>query len=1102
MSEYLHVEKPLLDQLAALGWEVIDHRALGILGIPDNPATSLREDFRETILPEVFRRSVRHINRTDKGEEWLTADQLDQMRHDLSSHPGKSLIEANSAAYDMLLKHTVDRNEVTGEEYPAVQFIDFKRPERNHFVAINQFRVDTVGAVKNRIIPDLVLFVNGLPLVVIECKERNETCANPFQEALDQFLRYSNQREETHAAGLKEGEEKLFFLNQLVILAWGEDARVGTITSREEHFHQWKDIANEAHREFESPLGSERPQEVLVQGTLAPSTLLNLVRNFIVYQASADRVVKIVGRYPQYRAVERTIARLRGGKTPLERSGTVWHTQGSGKSITMVFLVRRIRSADDLRDLKILMVNDRIDLEDQLGETAALARETVSFIESTKDLKTELATPASNLNMVMVHKFREGRESALPSTVQEAIVKYGPRKAAAMGKSVPRSSPFGIVNDSERILILVDEAHRTQISDLGHNVVEAFPNATTIAFTGTPLIAGDRGTRYQRRFGEYIDKYKLEDAVADGATVQILYEGKTAATALYDKSGFDRKFEDMFLKRSPEELVAIKKRYGATGDILEAEKRIAEIADDLVDHYLANVFPNGFKAQVVANSKLAAVRYEEAIWRSLGKRIAEMEAAESRDEELLDRLRFLKVATVVSSDGTNELAVITEARKRARSLNAVTNFKKAFDFTKTEGGVWAKPDTGVAFLVVCDMLLTGFDAPIEQVMYLDKRITEHNLLQTIARVNRVTKHKHCGYIVDYIGLANHLQEAFAIYSEEDQPDVKDSLKSIESEVPVLESRYHRLIHFFKDGGVGKIEAFVQQHIADRGAEAEVLEQAIQMLEEVRNRDTYDVYLRKFMESLEIILPHRAGQPYRIPAQRFGFIMACAKERYKDTSLDIAGAGKKVAKLVNDHLISLGINPMIPPVELFSPEFTAHVGKARGSKAKASEMEHAIRKHTKVHFEEDPVFYEKMSDKLEELMRKHQDDWELLAKSLEGLRTEILAGRSGVDANPHHLSKQEVPFYDLIRKIGGVEDAADAAVDEKIAQVTRLIVRRLCDSVKKVNFWTDRTGVSQLQGEIKEILFIAGVDAMIDRADQIKTDITALAKKRHGDLLSE
>ena len=217
---------------------------------------------------------------------------------------------------------------------------------------------------------------------------------------------------------------------------------------------------------------------------------------------------------------------------------------------------------------------------------------------------------------------------------------------------------------------------------------------------------------------------------------------------------------------------AIKKRYGAIGDVFEAEQRIQEICDDLIEHYATKILPNGFKAQVACHSKNAAITYQKCLGKSIPAYIDKLKA-EGENEELIEQLEFLKTAVVISSDGTNEKAVITEARKRAKEMNAVENFKKTFDPEKSE--------TGIGLLIVCDMLLTGFDAPIEQVMYLDKKISEHNLLQAIARVNRVYPDKPCGYIVDYVGLSNHLRDALSIYSADDQQEI---LAPLPSRVPL------------------------------------------------------------------------------------------------------------------------------------------------------------------------------------------------------------------------------------------------------------------------------------------------------------------------------
>ena len=246
MSEYLHVEKPFLDQLAALGWQVIDQ---GQGFIPTDPARSLRASFREWFLPEVFREAVRSINLMPDGKPWLTDRQLDDLRDQILRQPNRTLLEANEITQALFLKAQVDRNEITGELDPVVSLIDFADPSRNRFHAMNQFRVDTPGCVKSCIIPDIVLFVNGMPLVVVEAKIGDPNTANPLHAAYEQLLRYRNGRTGTIEAGLREGEPRLFYTNLLLVRSCGEKAEFGTITSGHEHFHAWKDIWPEAHRD-------------------------------------------------------------------------------------------------------------------------------------------------------------------------------------------------------------------------------------------------------------------------------------------------------------------------------------------------------------------------------------------------------------------------------------------------------------------------------------------------------------------------------------------------------------------------------------------------------------------------------------------------------------------------------------------------------------------------------------------------------------------------------------------------------------------------------------------------------------------------------------
>ncbi|NOT85831.1 MAG: type I restriction endonuclease subunit R [Methylococcaceae bacterium] len=1079
MSEYTEVEQPFLAQLQSLGWQVIDQGQ----EIPADPAKSLRHNFRQWLLPEVFANAVRKLNTTHDGQAWLTDKQLQDLQDQILRQPNRTLLEANEAIQKLLFKAQVDVNEITGEQDPVVKLIDFAQPEHNHFLAINQFRIDTPGCVKQFMIPDLVLFVNGIPLAVIECKKCGTTCANPMAEAFEQLQRYMNQRTATQQHGLKEGEPRVFHCTMLLIRSAGLTADYGTITSGEEHFYPWKTQWPQA----DSVAEGLNQQAQLINGMLNKQNLLSMLRSMSVFMdTDAGPRIKVLCRYQQFRAAHKIVERLRNGASAEAKSGVVWHTQGSGKSLTMVFVARMLRASSDLNDYKILLINDRVDLEDQLAATANLIGGRINTINSRKALRDDLSGDSSDVNLVMVHKFQV-QDQSLPLKVAEALATY---------QAMPSKNTFGVVNDSKRIVLMIDEAHRTQGSDLGDNIFEAFPNAARIAFTGTPLITDRHGDKKTyKRFGEYIDTYRLMDAVEDGTTLQILYEGRTADAALNDKHGFETQFENLFKDRTEAELIAIKKKYGATGDLLEAEQRIAAIAKDMVRHYLANIFPNGFKAQVVCHSKLAAVRYQQAIHVALADEVQKLKAAAVVDDELVKKVSFLKAVVVISGDGTNEAAYITEARRQAKAWNAVDNFCKPFAFDDPD-----QPYSGIAFLVVCDMLLTGFDAPIEQVMYIDKKIREHTLLQAIARTNRVKKGKQRGYVVDYIGLTENLTSALTLYAAADeQQELALGLKNISSEIPVLEERYQRLLQLFAEHKIAKVREFVTGTLSTLEQEAAVVHEAVKLLKDEKIRADFDVYLKKFLMSMDIILPSPAAQGYRVPAKRFGYILRVAKERYKDDSLDLGDAGQKVRNLINEHLISLGINPKVPPVELLSADFIASLNQhADGNaEAKASEMEHAIRKHCTVHHDEDPAFYRSLSEKVESLIDQHQNQWEKLADELGKLRGEALAGRKqGEDS----MSKEATTFFAHIANEAFADGKVPMAAKAKMQLLMEAIVATLQESIGSIDFWTNSDKQKKTRSDIKTALTLTDIAELKTNRERIAIEIMKLAKNRHDELL--
>ncbi|MBN8503362.1 MAG: type I restriction endonuclease subunit R [Burkholderiales bacterium] len=1075
MSERNLVELPLLQQLKNLDWSVIDQGE----GCPSDPAKSLRRTFREVMLREVFFAAVRSINRDPSGAEWLTDGDL-QGIHDLVAGAKGTLVEANKAVYELLVRGVpVERETAAGKESVTVKLIDFDNATANSFHAINQFRIDTPGQVKDHIRPDIVLFINGLPVVVIEAKEANEFTSVPLQEGKTQLMRYAERRPADTKGGKLEGEERLFHANLFLVATTGTEAVYGSLTTDPDDFQKWKSIMPVKYAQYQTPLGGPaREQEVLVQGMFPKETLVDLLQNFVLFTTKGDSVVKVVPRYQQYRAILKSLERIRQNKGA-DRGGVIWHTQGSGKSLTMVFFVRKLRTSKDLFDLKVVMVNDRTDLEEQLGGTAGLTGEKVIAIENRQELQARLQSNDSGLYLVMVHKFQE-RAEQMPASVKVAL---------GIPVGVPVLKPFPEVNKSERIIVFIDEAHRTQYGDLGNNLAVAFPNAIKIAFTGTPLITKRHKQTTMERFGSVIDTYRLKEAQEDEAVLPIVYIGKTANTALSHKDEFDEKFEDLFAGRSEEEIEAIKKKYGGRDDVLEAEARIADIAKDLVKHYAENILPDGFKAQVVSSSKLAAIRYRDAIAKALESYAAKYERRASADPSVLARLKFLKAAAIVSEDGTNSLGVIVEARKEAKELDAITNFLKRFDL--------AKPETGIAFLSVCDMLLTGFDAPIEQVMYIDKPLREHTLLQAVARVNRKAPGKKVGYIVDYIGLTKHLREALDIYASEDVEEFLSCFRSVEDEFIRLQASFERLAAFFRQHKVEEIYDWTAQKLSTED-DYIVFELLMDVITDPKERETFNVLLTLFLQALNTVMPDPRAVQYELPAKRLAWLKSQARERFKDSTLDLGSAGEKVKRLVNEHLVGLGIDLKVPPVELLQANFTKKLDEERSSRAKASQMAHALRKHLTVHLDEDPGFYGPLSEKLEAVIRKYKDNWDEQAKQLSLLVEETKSKKPSAEEG---VQPKAAPFYRalLVKVPEGTKLSAAETINLK--SLCNDLVPLFVEELQAPGFWSNPVKVSELQGEVANRLLYTGVDAALSNADAWARDLVQLAKARANDLLA-
>ena len=690
------------------------------------------------LLP-VLREQLKVIN------PWLEADQIEYVIRQITANAGNSLLENNRDVLHLLLENTsVAENRQTGEKSPTVRFIDFTNADHNRFIAVCQFKVRVLGT-EHHIIPDIVLFINGLP-VVVECK--SPKLKEPIPEAMNQLLRYSEQR------GAKgEGSPPLYFYNQFIVATCRNMAKFGTITtSSEKHFYRWSDPYPRSVEELTHGGGSPNDQQRLVAGMLDKQNLLDIIHTLTLFSTNSKvQLIKIVGRYQQFRAVKLAVHRLLSGTTPKLRSGIIWHTQGSGKSLTMMFMVREMYRHPKLCHWKVVFVTDRTQLEQQLGETGQAIGFNVKVADSIKMLKDLLRSDSSDLVMAMIHKFRE----------------------ADLSETFPQ------LNVSPAILLMVDEAHRGQYNLLGANLDKAMPNASRIGYTGTPI------DKTEKVFGDYIDKYTMRQANEDGVTLEIIYEGRTHNAEITDQAKMDKAFADVFSDYNLQQRLEIL-GYGSRNAYLEAESTIAAKAKDMVKHYVEHVFPNGYKAQVVTTSREAAVRYQNAIADALKELRGQLEQANPLNVDLI-RLGKLKTDVVISGSHNDlpHIKVFTDSRRHEKTIKS---FKLPFD------GEDDSVTGDVGLLIVTDMLLTGFDAPIEQVMYLDKVIVAHNLLQAITRVNRVAEAtKEKGFIVDYVGIGHHLKKALDNYDEREQKEVLDTLNFPEDELRLLQANYQAIL---------------------------------------------------------------------------------------------------------------------------------------------------------------------------------------------------------------------------------------------------------------------------------------------------------------------
>jgi type I restriction enzyme R subunit len=726
------LEELVLEYLSEDGWALIYGP-----GIAPGELSSERNDFRDCVIAGRLRDALFRLN------PHLPNDALNEAAKTVLRPESQSLMLENWRAYELLTQGVpVQYRETDGTIRDArAKLVDWSNPFSNDLVAVNQFTV--LGKSERR--PDVMLFVNGLPLVLLELKRPGQANAT-LRGAFNQVQTYVNQIPD------------VFTWNQVTVISDGVQARAGTFTAGWEHYAPWKTI------DGTNLASAATPQiEVLVKGMLNPERLLDLIQNFTVYsdESKTDAaglktsvLVKKNAKYHQYWAVNKAVFATVEAVEGDGRAGVVWHTQGSGKSLEMEWYAGKVMRHPAMENPTIVVLTDRNDLDDQLfDDTFASSRPGAPLPErpvqagSRDELKSLLAKRQSG--------------GIIFSTIQ----KFGLSK-----EEKDAGTSFPTLSERVNIVVMVDEAHRSNydfIDGFARHLRDGLPNATYIGFTGTPIESADKSTK--QVFGDYIDVYDLTQAVADGATVKVLYEPRLAKVEL-PKTTLDQLDEAFALATSGTEDEArerLKSRWAQIESIIGSDKRIAELAADIVDHWEKRCEVLAGKAMIVTMSRRIAVA-------------------------LYDAIAKLRPDWATSDDGTGKLkVVITGSAADDEALQPHIRNKQALRDLKNRA---KDPSDELELVIVRDMWLTGFDSPSMHTMYVDKPMKGANLMQAIARVNRTFKDKPAGLVVDYLGIAEDLKLALADYTVRDQTNQEMGQDISAQAIPGMKSKHDVVVN--------------------------------------------------------------------------------------------------------------------------------------------------------------------------------------------------------------------------------------------------------------------------------------------------------------------
>lgn len=1036
---------------------------LGYNYIAPEDALDLRNSkTSNVILEKILEKQLRKMNQfTYKGETYsFSNSNITNAINALKNIPYDGVVKTNETIYDLLslgksLEETVQGNT---RSY-TLNYIDWEHIENNVFHVTEEYDVEISDGTSHRR-PDIVLFVNGIPFIVIECKSPD--IDHPIKQAISQQIR--NQKD--------ENIPKLFIYAQILMVISKNKAKYGTVSTPMKLWSVWKEKNNEEleiENIINTPIPTEQKdnlfltrfkyvrdyfdgietsgrlvteQDRALYSLLRKERLMELCRQFIVF----DKSVKKIARYQQYYAVKNSLERVKiYEKSKKRKGGVIWHTQGSGKSLTMVMLAKALALDNEIENPRIVLVTDRINLDRQIYNTFRHCGMEPVKASSGRNLLNLLEKNKRSIITTVIDKF----ESAV--TIKEIAI------------------------DSENIFVLVDESHRSQYGSANALMQTILPNGCYIGFTGTPLMKKDKMTT--EKFGGFIDKYTIDQAVKDKAVVPLLYEGKHIPQEV-NKDAIDSWFDRISAPLTEAQKADLKHKFSRIDKLNASEQKIYLIAYDISEHFNRNWKNTGFKAQFATSSKAAAIKYHE-FFKQIGLVSTEVIISPPDTREGHEDIHDEPTDEVVTFWKTMMDKYRDERQYNEQIIDAFNNDEK--------------PE----ILIVVDKLLTGFDSPKNTVLYLAKQLREHNLLQAIARVNRITEGKDYGYIIDYLGILGELDKALTTYQaldEFDEEDLIGTLSNVNEEIKSLPQKHSALWDVFKDIRNKQDEEEYEQLLFD--------EELRQLFYEKLSQ--YSRTLGIALSSPQFFIDNSKDKikKYKDDLKFFQKLRVSVRKRYAET-IDISEYEPKIMKLLDTYVTSTDVLTITKPIDIFNKEeFEKELANIVGVGSRADTIAHRTKKAIRDKIEDDPVYYEKFS----KLLNQTISDYHLKRiteaeyfKMVQDIMNNIIERKD--EGEPEILKDKDVAkaFYGVTLEIITVPNLDEIPVSTKNLAATISIMIDEIIRENRVVDWHLKTDVqNKMRNQIEDYLKDKVKPELdFDTIDKIMEKILQIAKKRYA-----